>query len=153
MIPDSDLVVFAVKPQDLPVAMGQLHHRLAKDQSALSIVAGAKMSTLTKGLGHASIIRVMPNTPAQIGCGMSLWTCSDEVDQTQRDLTQAMLGTVGVELYVAEENYLDMAAARSASGTGYLSLSIAALISARVPVVLLRDIAGTPALPPGVGRS
>ncbi|MCH8224323.1 MAG: pyrroline-5-carboxylate reductase [Chloroflexi bacterium] len=146
VIPDADLVVFAVKPQDLPVAMGQLHHRLAKDQSALSIVAGAKMSTLTKGLGHASIIRVMPNTPAQIGCGMSLWTCSDEVDQTQRDLTQAMLGTVGVELYVAEEKYLDMATALSASGPGYIFLFIEALIDAGVHVGLPRDMARTLAL-------
>ena len=56
VVPQADLVVFAVKPQDLTAAMGQLHHRLTEEQSALSIVAGARMSTLTKGLGHASII-------------------------------------------------------------------------------------------------
>ena len=145
-VPQANLVIFAVKPQDLPVAMGQLHHRLTDDQSALSIVAGAKMSTLTKGLGHDSIIRVMPNTPAQIGCGMSLWTCSDEVSQTQRDLTQAVLGTVGVEMYVAEEKYLDMATALSASGPGYVFLFIEALIDAGVHVGLPRDMARTLAL-------
>ena len=146
VVPQADLVVFAIKPQDLPVAMAQLQHRLTGEQSALSIVAGARMSTLTKGLGHASIIRVMPNTPAQIGCGMSLWTCSEEVSQTQRDLTQAMLGTVGVEMYVAEEKYLDMATALSASGPAYIFLFIEALIDAGVHVGLPRDMARTLAL-------
>ena len=146
VVPQADLVVFAVKPQDLPVAMGQLHRRLTGDQSALSIVAGAKMSTLAKGLGHDSIIRVMPNTPAQIGAGMSLWACSEQVGQTQRDLTQAMLGTVGVEVYVADEKYLDMATALSASGPAYIFLFIEALIDAGVRVGLPRDMARTLAL-------
>ena len=146
VVSQADLVVFAVKPQDLPVTMGQLRHRLTEEQSALSIVAGARISALTKGLGHSSIIRVMPNTPAQIGFGMSLWTCSEEVSQTQRDLTQSILGTVGVEVYVAEEKYLDMATALSASGPAYVFLFIEALIDAGVHVGLPRDMAKTLAL-------
>ena len=146
VLTQANLVVLAVKPQDLPVAMGQLNHRLTEDQSVLSIVAGARMSTLARGLGHASVIRVMPNTPAQIGCGMSLWTCAQEVSQPQREFTKAILGTVGLELYVNEEKYLDMATALSASGPGYIFLFIEALIDAGVRVGLPRDMARTLAI-------
>ena len=53
----ADLVVFAIKPQDLGSVMGQLKGHLDPQQAALSIVAGAKMDTLTKGLGHPSVVR------------------------------------------------------------------------------------------------
>jgi len=137
----ADLVILAVKPQDLPVIFKQLGKRLSPDQAVLSIVAGAKMSTLTKGLDHASVIRVMPNTPAQIGHGMSMWTCSESVDETKRGLTQSVLATVGREIYVDDEKYLDMATALSASGPAYVFLFIEALIDAGVYVGLPRDTA------------
>ena len=145
-VPRADLVVLAVKPQDLSVVFGQLHHRLTPDQSAVSIVAGARMSSLTEGLGQPAVIRVMPNTPAQIGYGMTLWTCSKDVTKAQRDLTQSILGTVGRELYVDDEKYLDMATALSASGPAYVFLFIEALIDAGVYVGLPREMARTLAL-------
>ena len=119
---------------------------MAPGQAALSIVAGAKMSTLSKGLEHEAVIRVMPNTPAQIGCGMSLWTCSEEVDEGLRDLTRSILATIGIELYVDDEKYLDMATALSASGPAYVFLFIESLIDAGVYVGLPRDMARTLAL-------
>ena len=142
----ADLVVLAIKPQDLPSVFKQLHQKLDPGQTALSIVAGAKMSTLTQGLGHTGIVRVMPNTPAQIGEGMSLWTCSDQVDENKRDMVRSVLGTVGRELYVDDEKYLDMATALSASGPAYVFLFIEALIDAGVYVGLPRDMATTLAL-------
>ena len=75
-IQGAELVILAIKPQDLPAVCQKLGGQLQAEQAALSIVAGAKMSTLCEGLGHPAVIRVMPNTPAQIGQGMSLWTCS-----------------------------------------------------------------------------
>lgn len=137
----ADLVILAIKPQDLPAVFRQLHRELKPGQAALSIVAGAKMATLSKGLGHSAVIRVMPNTPAQIGHGMSLWTCSTEVGQAKRDVTQSILGTIGREIYVEDEKYLDMATALSASGPAYVFLFIEALIDAGVYVGLPRDMA------------
>ena len=142
----ADLVVFAVKPQDLGLVMGQLKGKLGTDQAALSIVAGAKMETLTKGLGHTSIVRVMPNTPAQIGAGMTLWTCSDGVDESRREMTKSVLGSIGQEIYVDDEKYMDMATALSASGPAYVFLFIEALIDAGVYVGMPRDMARTLAL-------
>ena len=142
----ADLVVFSVKPQDLASVMGQLKGHLNPKQAALSIVAGAKMSTLSQGLGHPSVIRVMPNTPAQIGCGMSLWTCTEEVAESTRALAKSVLSTVGEEIFVSDEKYMDMATALSASGPAYVFLFIEALIDAGVYVGLPRDMARTLAL-------
>jgi len=143
---DADLVVFAVKPQDLGSVMAQLNGHLGPQQAALSIVAGAKMETLTKGLGHQAVVRVMPNTPAQIGEGMTLWTCSDGVDDSRREMTKSVLGTIGQEIYVSDEKYMDMATALSASGPAYVFLFIEALIDAGVYVGMPRDMARTLAL-------
>ena len=142
----ADLVVLAVKPQDLGAVMGQLKGHLDSQQAAVSIVAGAKMETLSNGLGHKSVIRVMPNTPAQVGAGMTLWTCSDGVDASKREMTKSVLATIGQEIYVSDEKYLDMATALSASGPAYVFLFIEALIDAGVYVGLPRDMARTLAL-------
>ena len=142
----ADLLVLAVKPQDLGSVMGQLKGHLDSEQAALSIVAGAKMETLSKGLGHDSVVRVMPNTPAQIGAGMTLWTCSEGVDASKREMTKSVLGTIGQEIYVSDEKYMDMATALSASGPAYVFLFIEALIDAGVYVGLPRDMARTLAL-------
>ena len=142
----ADLVVLAVKPQDLGGVMDELREVLAPAQAVVSIIAGAKMSTLTEELRHQSVIRVMPNTPAQIGCGMSLWTCSEAVTNAARSRVQAMLASIGQEIYVADEKYMDMATALSASGPAYVFRFIEALIDAGVYVGLPRDMARTLAL-------
>lgn len=144
--PYSDLVVLAVKPQDLGGVMDELREVLAPGQAAVSIIAGARMSTLTDGLRHQSVIRVMPNTPAQVGCGMSLWTCSESVTPSARNQVQAMLASIGQEIYVADEKYMDMATALSASGPAYVFLFVEALIDAGVYVGLPREMARTLAL-------
>ena len=142
----ADLIVLAVKPQDLGGVLGQLKGSLKPGQAALSIVAGARMDTLSKGLNHEAVVRVMPNTPAQVGSGMTLWTCSLGVGDGQRDMTRAVLSSVGEEMYVADEKYMDMATALSASGPAYVFLFIEALIDAGVYVGMPRDMARTLAL-------
>ena len=142
----ADLVVLAVKPQDMGPVMGQLKGHLDSQQAVLSIVAGAKMETLSNGLGHKSVIRVMPNTPAQVGAGMTLWTCSEGVDASNREMAKLVLGTIGQEIYVSDEKYMDMATALSASGPAYVFLFIEALIDAGVYVGMPRDMARTLAL-------
>lgn len=142
----AELVILAIKPQDLPAVCQKLGGRLEPEQAVLSIVAGAKMSALSEGLGHSAVIRVMPNTPAQIGEGMSLWTCTPAVGPAHRELTRSVLGTVGKEIFVEEEKYLDMATALSASGPAYVFLFIEALIDAGVYIGLPRDMARTLAL-------
>lgn len=142
----ADLIVLAVKPQDLGPVLSQLKGNLNTGQAALSIVAGARMSTLSQGLGHDAVVRVMPNTPAQVGSGMTLWACSAGVSDGQRAMTKSVLSSVGEEIYVSDEKYMDMATALSASGPAYVFLFIEALIDAGVYVGMPRDMARTLAL-------
>ena len=145
-VQDAELVVLAVKPQDLTHVFKQLNGLIKPEQSVLSIVAGAKLSALAQGFGHESVIRVMPNTPAQIGHGMSVWTCSAGVPEPRRTMARRVLETVGLEIYVDDEKYLDMATALNGSGPAYVFLVIEALIDAGVYVGLPRAMARTVAL-------
>ena len=148
-----DLVVLAIKPQNLPEVLDQLKGHLEPHQAALSIIAGARMSTITEGLEHASVIRVMPNTPAQIGEGISMWTCSSQVDKHLREHAQSVLSTMGDHIEVDDEKYMDMATALSASGPAYVFTFIEALIDAGVYLGMPRDMARALALQTVVGSA
>ncbi len=138
---DADLVVLTIKPQILATVMKQLHGRLSPHQVAISILAGGTIATLSQGLGHDAIVRVMPNTPAQVGQGMNVWTATPEVDGRQRELVRAVLGALGEEIYVEEEKYVDMATALSGTGPTYVFLMMEALIDAGVHMGFPRRIA------------
>ena len=137
----AEIVVLSVKPQDLAKVMGGLAPGLSEGQVVLSIVAGARMATLVDGLKHPAVIRVMPNTPAQIGAGMTVWTASPDVSQDKVAAGRDILGTLGEELYVSDEKLVDMATALSASGPAYVFLFVEALIDAGVYVGMPRDMA------------
>ena len=137
----ADLVLLTVKPQVLGAVMRQLHGRLEPRQVAISIIAGASIGALSRGLGHDAIVRVMPNTPAQVGQGMSVWTSTADVDDGQRGRVRAALGALGEELWVEEEKYVDMATALSGTGPTYVFLMMEALIDAGVHMGFPRRIA------------
>jgi pyrroline-5-carboxylate reductase len=139
-VANADLIILAVKPGNLPQAMAEIKG-LAPQQLVLSIVAGATLSSLRQGLGHSAIVRAMPNMPAQIGEGMTVWTATPETGQGQRKLAQSVLNALGKEIYVTDEKYLSMATALSGSGPAYVFLFIEALIDAGVHIGLPRDMA------------
>ncbi len=135
------LVILAIKPQNLAEVMAELSGRLKPAQLVLSIIAGAKINTLRFGLNHSSIVRVMPNTPAQIGEGMSVWTATTEVTEQQKKCAGSILGAMGKEIYVADEQYIDMATAVSGSGPAYFFLFVESLVDAAVHIGLPYGIA------------
>ena len=149
----ADILVLAVKPQNLPEVMSELNGSLKQDNTVVSIIAGATMGTLVKGLGHTSAIRVMPNTPAQIGEGMSVWIASSDVPEAKITATRDILRTLGEELYVPDEKYIDMATALSASGPAYVFLFIESLIDAGVYLGMSRDMARQLALQTVLGSA
>jgi pyrroline-5-carboxylate reductase len=136
-----DIVVLAVKPQNLAEVTAELGGKLKPGQAVLSIIAGARIDALSKGLKFGAVARAMPNTPAQIGEGMSVWTATPEVTEEQKGLVGAILGAMGVEIYVDDEKYLDMATAISGSGPAYFFLMAESLIDAAVAIGLPRDMA------------
>jgi len=133
--------VLAIKPQNLPEVMTSLKGSLAPGQLVLSIIAGAGLGTLCEGLGHASVVRAMPNTPARIGEGMTVWTATPGVTAQQREWTGAILGAMGQVIEVDDDDRVDMATAVSGSGPAYVFLFIEALVDAAVQIGLSRDTA------------
>lgn len=135
------LVVLSVKPQVLPGVLDGLHGRIEPAAVVLSIVAGARLATLVEGLGHAAVVRSMPNTPAQIGEGMAVWTASAETSAEQRRQVEALLQAMGKALYVDQEKMLDMATAINGSGPGYVFLLMEAMVDAAVYLGFSRPVA------------
>jgi len=136
-----DIVILAIKPQNLTEVMAELNGHLKPGQLVLSIIAGARINTLCLGLKHDSVVRAMPNTPAQIGMGVSVWAATAEVTEQQRGQVSSILGTMGKEIYVEDEKYIDMATAVSGSGPAYVFLFMESLVEAAVNIGLPHDIA------------
>jgi hypothetical protein len=88
------------------------------------------MSNFIENTGNSRIVRTMPNTPATIQKGMTVWACSDEVTHSQRNSVAKFLSSLGEQHFVHDEVYLDMATAVSGSGPGYVLLILEALIDA-----------------------
>jgi len=137
----ADVIVIAVKPQTLMGALKDLGGAIEKDALVLSIVAGATLEGLSESLKHGAIVRAMPNTPAQIGRGITVWTSTDSVTEEQIGQARQILNALGDEIYVKEEDYLDMATALSGTGPAYVYLFMEALVDAGVHLGFPRRIA------------
>ena len=107
----------------------------------LSIIAGARIETLRNGINHKAIVRSMPNTPAQIGEGVTVWTATPEVSTAQKKLAGEILGAMGRQIYVDDEHYLDMATAVSGSGPAYLFYFVESFIDAAVALGWTPEVA------------
>jgi pyrroline-5-carboxylate reductase len=136
----ADLVLLAVKPQKLDKMLHGIRNIIPEDALVLSIIAGATINTISEGLNHDAVVRAMPNTPAQIGQGITVWTSSNSVSPDQAELARQVLSALGQEIYMEEEAYLDMATALSGSGPGYVFLFMEALIDAGVHMGFPRRI-------------
>jgi pyrroline-5-carboxylate reductase len=135
-----DVVVLSVKPQRLSEVMKGLY-KIRPEALVLSIVAGASILKISKTLKHQATVRSMPNTPGQIGEGITVWTASAKTSNEQREMAQQILGALGEEVFVEDESYLDMATALSGTGPAYVFLFTEALIDAGVHMGFPRRIA------------
>jgi pyrroline-5-carboxylate reductase len=137
----SDIVVLAIKPQVLARVLDELKGYFRAEQLVISIIAGGRLATLSEGLAHHSIVRAMPNTPAQIGEGLTVWTATPSVTDAQLEHARAIFRSLGKEVFMDEEKYLDMATAVSGTGPTYVFLVLEALIDAAVHLGFPRDVA------------
>lgn len=135
-----ETIILAIKPQNAAQAMAPVKGKLAPGQLVVSIVAGLPIRTITGGLDHDAVVRVMPNTPAQIEQGMSVWTATSSVSEEQRGQAASILGSLGREVFVPDEHYLDAATALNGSGPAYVFLFLEALIDAGVQIGFSRPI-------------
>ena len=128
----AEVVVLSIKPQVMDAVLPQLRGQVDSVRLILSIVAGAPLKTITDELSNARVVRSMPNTPGQIGSGITVWTASSAVGPEQRAQAEALLGAMGEHIYAADERFLDMATALSGSGPAYVFMFMEALIDAGV---------------------
>ena len=138
----ASVVVVAVKPQRAGRVLQELNGALAPEQLLLSVVAGTRIETIADELGgHRGVVRAMPNTPAQIGQGMTAWTATPDASERQLEVVRAILGALGREMYVENENMIDMATALSATGPTYIFMMMEALVDAGVHMGFSRHVA------------
>lgn len=137
----AELVVLAIKPQALGEVLEELADQIDSSALLLTIVAGAKIDTIRSGLGTGAIVRIMPNTPGQIGEGISVWTATGQVSPPQMEQAREIVRALGEQVYVEDEEYLDMATALSGSGPAYVFYFAEALIDAGVHLGFSRAVA------------
>ncbi|MGH7687622.1 MAG: pyrroline-5-carboxylate reductase [Candidatus Dormibacteria bacterium] len=138
---DADVLLLAVKPQMLPSVSDELRGILPPEQLVISILAGASTAALGEALEHPAIVRSMPNTPAQIGQGVTVWYATESVDAQGKVRTRAMLSALGREFEVHDERQVAMATAVSGTGPTYIFLFIEALTDAAVHLGFPRHVA------------
>jgi pyrroline-5-carboxylate reductase len=136
----ADVAILAVKPQVLPDVLPNLNGHIPGKALVISIVAGARVSVIVEGLAHKIVVRAMPNTPAQIGQGMTVWTAAPAVEETRRAQARQILGALGAEAFVSDEDLLDAATALSGSGPAYVFLFMEALVDAGVHLGFSRPL-------------
>ncbi len=137
-VKEKDVIVLAIKPQNMPDVLDGLRGYVKSPQLVLSIAAGVSIDTISQGLDYKSIVRAMPNTPAQIGFGFTGWTATGTVTRTQKEQARAILGAMGMEISFDDEKYLDMVTAVSGSGPAYFFLFAESLVDAAVNIGLSR---------------
>lgn len=137
----ADVVVLSVKPQRLDTVLVGMQGSIQPDALVLSIVAGAPIAKISGILQHESVVRSMPNTPAQIGKGITVWTAAPAVTSDQKEMAQKILAALGDEIFLEEEYYLNMATALSGTGPAYVFLFMEAMVDAGVHLGFPRRVA------------
>lgn len=140
-LPETDaIVVLCVKPQRINLVLKELRSAVKPAQIVASIIAGATIETISGELNNKLIVRTMPNTPAQIGSGMTAWTCAEDVSEAQKAQIKTLLAALGKEIYVENEHQIDMATALSATGPTYIFMMMEAMTDAGVHLGFSREI-------------
>ncbi|NCO27652.1 MAG: pyrroline-5-carboxylate reductase [Caldiserica bacterium CG02_land_8_20_14_3_00_36_38] len=127
-----DIIILSIKPQVFPSVAEEIKDSINDNQMIVSIMAGVDIETLQRELLHKKIVRAMPNTPAQISEGMTVWTSTKEIKENEKNEVKKIFSSMGKELYFEEEQYVDMATALTGTGPAYVFLFLEAMIAAGV---------------------
>ncbi|CAN5512737.1 pyrroline-5-carboxylate reductase [soil metagenome] len=140
-LPDNDsIVALCVKPQRIGGVLKEIKTSIKPTQIVVSIIAGATIETISEALDNNLIVRTMPNTPSQIGAGMTAWTCAEKFSDAQKAQVKMLLTALGKEIYVENENQIDMATALSATGPTYIFMMMEAMTDAGVHLGFSREV-------------
>ena len=141
VLADADVVLLSVKPQVLDKVLNELKGFIPTEAVVISIIAGATIDKISNGLAHQALVRTMPNTPGQIGKGITVWFASNAVTEKHLEKVLLMLQALGENVQVDEEYYLDMATAVSGTGPMYVYLFMEAFMDSAVHLGFSRHVA------------
>ncbi len=117
---EADIIMLCVKPQAAAQALKPLHGLFHEPQIILSIMAGVSLETIRRFTGHSALVRAMPNTPARLGQGMTVWMATSGIPDTYKMIVKMIFQACGEDLEVDEERMIDAATAVSGSGPAYI---------------------------------
>jgi pyrroline-5-carboxylate reductase len=124
------IMVVAVKPQVLDAVLPPLAGLVGAETVVVSVVAGKTVAAFERGLGATRIVRTIPNTPSQVGRGITAAHAVAAVPAPDRDLVSVLLATLGRLEWVDREDLIDVATAVSGSGPAYVFHMVEALAAA-----------------------
>jgi len=130
LITDSDVIILSIKPQDFTELSADLKKVMHERTILLSIMAGITISFLQQKLNHQKVVRAMPNSPVEIGMGITAYSLSKTVEIDEAHQVENLLATTGRTLYMQDENLLDAVTALSGSGPAYFFYFVQQLIEA-----------------------
>ena len=154
-IADADVVILAVKPQQLQSVIRQISPAWQQDKLLISIAAGIRLDDITRWLDfeQAAIVRAMPNTPSLVQAGATALCANDYVTSAQHELAESMLRAVGLALWISDEKQMDAVTALSGSGPAYFFLVLEALQTAGMELGLPEETARLLALETSFGAA
>jgi len=152
-INDANLIVYGVKPQNVEKVHSEIRRSkleqsgggasVRDDVILLSVVAGKPIQNFIDGSSVQRVARSMPNTPAQIGEGVTVWSCTESIDADERKKLKTVLNSFGKTVFVDDEKFIDMSTSISGSGPAYIFLLMEAMIDAGVHMGFSRETATT----------
>ena len=137
---EAAIIALCVKPQRIKGVLDELKNVVLPEHLVVSIIAGATIETISETLDNQLVVRAMPNTPSQIGQGMTAWTCTAEVGENHRAQIRELLTALGKEIFVETEKMIDMATSLSATGPTYIFTFMEAMTDAGVHLGFSRRV-------------
>jgi len=127
-VADADVIVLCVKPAQMADVVAGFKSVITSDQLYISVAAGLGLDSLADWLGDVAIVRSMPNTPAQLGAGMTGLIANEKVSDAHKDWVSELFASVGDSLWVEDENHMHTVTALSGSAPAYFFRFLEAMI-------------------------
>ncbi len=152
VVSNCDIIVLAVKPQDMQTVLDEISNSVTEDKTIVSIAAGITLSHLSSKLKTRKLIRVMPNTPALVQEGMTVISLCECISDKEISFVKEMFMSIG-NVIMLPEKHMDAVTALSGSGPAFLALFIESMVECGIKMGLDKNDALTLVIQTALGTS